>query len=340
MREQGLLMGIGIAGVVESVGLPSRSMANLYRRTSGWDQAAVRVHPTGKVTVLAGSHSHGQGHATTFAQIAADRLGIEFTDVEVVQGDTDRVPYGHGTFASRSLVTTGMAVMAAAERILEKCRKIAAHLLECAEEDLSHGDGAFTIRGTDRRISFAEIARAAHQGDRYPDGLSLGLEEDAVVDPVAPVTSSGMHLAVVLTDPETGCVTLRDYFIVDDSGRLVNPMVVEGQIHGGLVQGLGQALMENLVYDRDTGQPLAGSFMDYAMPRAADLPSFRLDHQHTPSQHNALGVKAAAESGTMGALGAMANAVVDALWHLGVRHIDMPLTPARVWQAIREAGSP
>ncbi|MGH6954604.1 MAG: xanthine dehydrogenase family protein molybdopterin-binding subunit, partial [Alphaproteobacteria bacterium] len=335
LRGQGVLMGIGLSGLIESFGAPSCVVGAIFRHTSGWDRAVVRVHPTGKVTVLSGAHSHGQGHATTFAQIAADRLGCAIDDVEVVEGDTDRVPFGHGTFASRSTVTTGMAIVRAADRIRETCARIAAHMLECSEEDIERRHGSFAIRGTDRRVDFGEVVAAAHRADSLPDGVAPGLEESVTFDPSHATTAIAMHLAVVLVDPDTGRVMLRDYAAVDDSGRIINPLIVEGQVHGGLAQGIGQALMEHVAYDHSTGQVLAASFMDYAMPRADDLPSFLTALQETPTPHNALGAKGAGESGTAGAPGAVANAVVDALSHLGVRHIDMPLSPFRVWRAIR-----
>jgi carbon-monoxide dehydrogenase large subunit len=337
LREQGVLLGIGMAAWIDSVGAPSKTAAAFGRKTGGWDSAIVRVHPTAKVTVLAGSHSHGQSHATTFAQLAAERLQCPIQDVEVVEGDTDRIPYGHGTWGSRSTVTTGMAVVRAADRIVAKCKTIAAFLLECAEADVVQEPGAYRVVGTDRRVSFADLADAAYHGARWPDGLELGLEASAFYDPLGRSFASAMHLAVVIVDPLTGHVTLRDYCAVDDCGTIINPMVLEGQVHGGLAQGIGQALMEDLTIDHRTGQVLAGTFMDYAMPRAGDLPSFRLDEQVTPTPHNAIGCKGGGESGTIGSPAAVGNAVVDALWHLGVRHVEMPMAPATVWRAIADA---
>ena len=287
--------------------------------------------------MLAGSHSHGQSHATTFAQLAAERLQCPIQEVEVVEGDTDRIPYGHGTWGSRSTVTTGMAVVRAADRIVAKCKTIAAFLLECSEADVVQEPGVYRVVGTDRRVTFTDLADAAYHGARWPDGLELGLESTAFYDPLDRSFASAMHLAVVIVDPLTGRVTLRDYCAVDDCGTIVNPMVLEGQVHGGLAQGIGQALMEEVAIDHRTGQVLAGTFMDYAMPRAADLPSFRLDEQVTPTPHNVVGCKGGGESGTIGSPAAVGNAVVDALWHLGVRHVEMPMTPAAVWQAITDA---
>ena len=337
LRAQGTLMGIGLCGMADALGAPSALAGAMYHRCSGHDSATVRIHPTGKATVFSGAHSHGQGHATTFAQIAASRLGIPMADVEIVEGDTDRVAFGHGTYASRSTVTTGMAVVRAADRLVEKCRKIAAHLLECAEADLVREGADFRVQGTDRRVSYREVVRHAYQASRLPDGMEPGLEDICYFDPVAMTCATGMHMAVVLVDAETGRVTLRDYMVADDCGTVINPMIVEGQLHGGLAQGIGQALMEHLVLDRESGQVLAGSFMDYAMPRADDLPSFEAVRVTSPSPVNALGVKGAGEAGTIGALGALGNAVVDALSPLGVRHVELPFSPAQVWAAIRSA---
>jgi len=337
LRADGVLLGIGMAAWIDSVGAPSKTAAKMGRKTGGWDCAIVRVHPTGKTTVLAGSHSHGQGHATTFAQLAADRLKCPIEDIEVIEGDTDRIPYGHGTWGSRSTVTSGMAVVRAADRIIAKAKKIAAHMLECAEADLVHEQGRFEIAGTDRSITFEDIAEVAYHGAIYPEGLELGLEETCFYDPIDRSFASAVHLAVVKVDADTGQVDLLDFCAVDDCGTIINPLILEGQVHGGLAQGIGQALMENLAMDPQSGQVLAATFMDYAMPRARDFPRFRLDEQVTPTPHNVIGCKGGGESGTIGSPAAVANAVVDALWHLGVRHVDMPLTPAKVWQAIKAA---
>jgi aerobic carbon-monoxide dehydrogenase large subunit len=333
-RPDGLLLGIGLAGFIDSAGgSPSRIAAAMGRRTASWDNAVVRIHPTGKVTVFCGGHSHGQGHATTFAQIAAARLGCAVEDVDIVEGDTDRIPYGHGTYGSRSLSVIGVAIAHAADKIIEKGRKIAAHLLECAPGDLSYGAGRFVIDGTDRSVRFAEIVRAAYHGHAYPQDLEPGLEETAFYDPPGRNVPSALHLCAVLVDPGTGVIRIRDFWSIDDVGTVINPMIVEGQIHGGLAQGIGQALFEHVVFD-EQGQLLTGSFMDYPMPRASDLPAFRCMRQETPSPDNILGVKGAGESGTIGAPAAVVNAAIDALAPLGVRSLDMPLTPMRVWSAI------
>jgi carbon-monoxide dehydrogenase large subunit len=337
LRANGKYMGIGLSGFVDSSGgSPSRVAANLGRRIASWDTAVVRVHPTGKVTVFCGGHSHGQGHATAFAQIVADRLHCSVDDVEVVEGDTDRIPYGHGTYGSRSLSVIGVAIALATDKVIVKGAKIAAHLIECGELDVTFAQGRYVVAGTDRSVGFAQVVLAAHHMERYPEKLEPGLEETAFYDPPGRNVPAAMHLCEVLVDVETGRVSVRGFWAVDDVGRVVNPMIVEGQIHGGIAQGIGQALIENVEYDVD-GQLLTGSFMDYAMPRANDLPSFQTARQETRSPDNILGVKGAGESGTIGAPAALVNAVIDALAPLGVSHLDMPLTPMRVWTAIRAA---
>jgi aerobic carbon-monoxide dehydrogenase large subunit len=342
LRKQGVLMGIGIASFIESNGggMSSRRVTALGNSHGTWEVATVRVHPTGKVTLMAGTHSHGQSHETVYAQIAADYLGCPIEDIDVVEGDTDRIPFGNGTWGDRSLVTAGAAVKIAAERVIAKGKRLAAHLLECAAEDLEYADGRYVVRGTDRTIPFAEVARQAYLGANYPSsGFELGLEETAVYDqpmepsPAAP-TSAAAHLAVVIVDRDTGRVALRDFYAVDDCGTIVNPMVVHGQVHGGIAQGLGEAFFEAVRYDAESGQLLTGSFMDYAMPRAGDFPTPTLAKQVTPAPNNPLGAKGGGESGTRGSAAAVVNAVVDALWHLGVRHIERPLTPFKVWEAL------
>ena len=339
LRNDGVLMGIGLAGFMDCAAMgPSKIGAQEGARQGWWDSANVRVHPTGKVTVLCASHNHGQAQETTFAQIAADKLGVDFDDVEIVVGDTDRAPFGIGTGASRSITLFGTAITMGAERIVEKGRKLAAHLMECALADVEYENGAFVVKGTDRQMTFQEIAGAAYYGADYPDDFELGLDETAFYDPDDYNYPSALHLCTVLVDPETGLIRLRDYFVVDDCGRVINPMVVEGQIHGGLVQGIGQALMEHCIYEPESGQNLTGTFMDYGMPRAEDVPNFGCERLESLSPNNPLGVKGAGESGTIGAPAAMVNAVVDGLWHLGVRHVEMPMTPMRVRQAIEAAG--
>jgi carbon-monoxide dehydrogenase large subunit len=337
LRDRGVHLGIGMAGMVDSTGgAPSKVAARSGRRFGNFDFATVRVHPTGRVVVLCGGHNHGQGHYTTFAQIVADRLGVPFDSVEIVEGDTDRSPFGNGTMGSRTLTVTGVAIALAADKVIEKGRRIAAHLLECDAADLEYANGRYTVVGTDRSLAFERIVRAAYHPVDYPPGLEPGLDHTLFYDPPGRNTPSAMHLCTVLVDPETGRVALRDYWTVDDVGRVINPMVVAGQVHGGLAQGIGQALMEACRFDA-SGQPLHGSFMDYAIPRASDLPPLNAQCQETLSPDNPLGVKGAGESGTIGAPVAVVNAVVDALAPFGVRHIDMPLTPERVWRAIEDA---
>ena len=335
--DGGLRMGIGIAGVVESTGGPSsRNAATIGRRIPTYDSATVRVHPSGTVTVMCGGHSHGQGHATTFAQIAAEMLGCDINSVDIVEGDTDRTPFGLGTFGSRTLLVVGIAITRAVDKVIAKGAKIAAHLMECDDKDVVFEAGRYTIAGTNQSVDFTEIVKAAYLVENYPEDLEPGLEETAFYDPPGRATTSGIHLCVVLVDPTDGTIRLRDYWSIDDVGRAINPMVVEGQLHGGIVQGLGQVLMENCVYD-ESGQLLTGTFMDYAMPRAEDVPSFATAFQETLNPDNPLGAKGVGESGAIGPPPAVVNAVVDALADLGVRHIDMPLTPERVWKAIRDA---
>ncbi len=338
LRADGVLMGIGIAAFIRSGGAgPSRLAAALGSRMGLWDVATVRVHPSGKITVLCGSHSHGQSHATTYAQIIADRFGCGIDDIDVVEGDTDRIPHGLGTWASRSITVVGTALAMASDRIIAKGRRLAAHLLECAEGDVDFGNGAYAVRGTDRQMSFAEIAEMAYRGASYPEGFELGLEEAAFHDPDDFNYPYGTHVATVTVDPETGQVRLTGYYSVEDVGLVINPLVVDGQRHGAAAQGIGQALLEQVRYDRESGQLLTGSFMDYTMPRADDVPAFTLDDHVTLTETNPLGVKGVGELGTSGPPAAIGNAVVDALWHLGVRHVEMPFTAERVWRAIRAA---
>ncbi len=340
LRRQGTLMGIGLACFIDKAG--TGSSANLAKRGGlhgGWESATVRVHSDGKVTIFAGSHSHGQGHDITFAQIAADRLGLDIDDISVVEGDTDRIPFGNGTWGARSTSVAGTAILRASDKIVAKARRFAAEVLECASDDVVYGGGRFRVRGTDRTIGFAEIAGIAYHGAKLPaDGsLEPGLEVTEFYDPPDTNDPQAMHLAVVIVDAETGAVTLQELYGADDCGTIVNPMIVEGQVHGGMAQGAGQALMEEIVYDRQSGQLLTGSFMDYAMPRAADVPSFHTGFIETPAPSNPLGVKGGSESGTIGAPAAIGNAVIDALWHLGVRDIALPITPETVWRALRQA---
>jgi aerobic carbon-monoxide dehydrogenase large subunit len=330
-------MGIGLAAFVDKAGTgPSRNLAERGGLHGGFECATVRVHSDGKVTIFAGSHSHGQGHEITFAQIAADRLGLTVEDIAIVEGDTDQIPFGNGTWGARSASVAGTAIYRACDQVVEKALRLAAHALECAEGDIDYAHGTFEVRGTDRSIRFAEIADIACHGALLPPGVTPGLEVTEFYDPPDTNDPQAMHLAVVVVDAETGTVALRDFYAVDDCGVLINPMIVEGQVHGGLAQGIGQALGEAIVYDRD-GQLLTASFMDYPMPRAADLPAFHTAFIETPAPSNPLGVKGASESGAIGAPAAIGNAVIDALWHLGVRDIRLPITPERVWRTLADA---
>ncbi len=338
LRGEGQLMGIGIAAMHDSAGLgPSKMLAEYGARDGFWDSASIRVHPTGKVTALCGSHNHGQGHATTFAQVLADGLGIPINDVDIVYGDTDRIQVGRGTFASRSMTLVGSALNIGSGRVIEKGSVLAAHLLEAEPEEIAYEDGNFRVKKANRSLSFAEIAKAAYTGASYPEGFEVGLEISTFFDPPEMNYPSSIHAAIVLIDPETGRVTLREYYAADDAGVVINPMIVEGQIHGGLAQGIGQAMMEHCVFDPDSGQLLTGSLMDYCVPRADDLPSFTTLLQEIPSTSNPLGVKGIGETGTIGAPPTISNAVVDALWHLGVRHVDMPFTAEKIWRVMQGA---
>lgn len=336
-RGEGRYIGIGLSTYIEACGIaPSAVVGALGARAGLYESANVRVQPTGKVTVFVGSHSHGQGHDTTFAQLVGDQLGIPMDDIEIVHGDTDLVPFGMGTYGSRSLAVGGVAITKSVEKIKEKGALIAAHLLEASADDLDYADGQWTVKGTDKSIGFGDVALTAYVPHNYPEGLEPGLEFSSFYDPANFTFPFGAHIAVVEVDTETGVVKLVRYAACDDVGNVVNPMIVDGQVHGGVTHGIGQALLEGAIYD-DDGQLTNGSFMDYAMPRADDLPRFETSRTVTPCPHNVLGVKGAGETGTIGSTPAVVNAVIDALWPLGVRHLEMPLTPQRVWQAIQSA---
>ncbi len=338
-RTQGRLLGIGFSTYVEACGIaPSAVVGALGARAGLFESAVVRVQPTGKVTVLVGSHSHGQGHETTFSQLVADRLGVPMDDVDIVHGDTDLVPFGMGTYGSRSLAVGGSAIVKSLDKVIEKGTTIAAHLMEAAAEDLEFAEGKWTVKGTDRSITFGDVALTAYVPHNYPEGLEPGLDFTSFYDPVNFTFPFGAHIAVVEVDADTGKVTLKRFVACDDVGNVVNPMIVDGQVHGGLAQGIGQALLEGALYD-DNAQLISASYMDYAMPRADDFPEFEIDRCVTPCPHNPLGVKGAGETGTIGSTPAIVNAVLDALWHLGVRDMEMPLTPESVWRAINAAAS-
>jgi carbon-monoxide dehydrogenase large subunit len=331
--------GFGIACYVESSGVaPSRMAAALGARVGFFEAASIRVQQDGSVQALLGTHNHGQGHATTFAQIIASRLGVPMASVEIIEGDTDQVPYGSGTFGSRSIAVGGSALDRAAMKVIDKGKKIAAHLLEASAGDITFADGQFAIAGTDRRVTLREVARVAHHPTNYPD-LELGLQDSAVYDPPSFAWSNGAHACELEVDCDTGAIRILGYWGVDDVGTVINPMIVEGQIQGGIAQGLGQALREHCVYDA-SGQLLSGSFMDYAVPRAEDMPDIvsELDESQ-PCTHNPLGAKGCGEAGSIGAPTAIVGAVLDALRPLGVTDIEMPLTPERVWKAIHASAN-
>lgn len=338
-EAKGLKRGIGYSSYIEACGIaPSNIAGALGARAGLFECGEIRVHPTGSVTVFTGSHSHGQGHETTFAQVVAARLGIPVENVDVVHGDTGRVPFGMGTYGSRSISVGGAAIMKALDKIETKAKKIAAHLMEASDADIEFSGGEFKVKGTDKKIPFGQVALTAYVPHNYPlDKLEPGLNETAFYDPTNFTFPAGTYICEVEVDPATGAVRVDRFTAVDDFGTIINPMIVEGQVHGGLVQGIGQALLENCVYDRQTGQLLTGSFMDYAMPRADDFPTFQLDTICTPCTHNPLGTKGCGEAGAIGSPPAVINAVLDALRPLGVQEFDMPASPARVWDAIQSA---
>ncbi len=338
-EAKGLRRGIGYSSYIEACGIaPSNIAGALGARAGLFECGEVRVHPTGSVTVFTGSHSHGQGHETTFAQVVASRLGISVDSVDVVHGDTGRVPFGMGTYGSRSISVGGAAIMRALDKIEAKAKKIAAHLMEASDADIEFTNGEFSVKGTDKKIPFAQVALTAYVPHNYPlDKLEPGLNETAFYDPTNFTFPAGTYIAEVEINPNTGETRVDRFTAVDDFGTIINPMIVEGQVHGGLVQGIGQALLENCVYDKETGQLLTGSFMDYAMPRADDFPHFNIGHVCTPCTHNPLGTKGCGEAGAIGSPPAIMNAVLDALAPLGVKDLDMPASAHRVWQAIQAA---
>ena len=331
------LLGIGLSSYIEACGLaPSAVVGSLGAQAGLWESSKVRIHPTGTVTVFTGSSAHGQGHETTFSQIVADKLGIDVDQVEVVHGDTDQVQFGMGTYGSRSAAVGGSALVEGLQKAIEKGRKIAAHLLEAAEEDVVFENNSYSVRGVpDSEKAWGDVVLQAYLAHNLPEGIEPGMEFTTFYDPSNFVYPFGTHVCVVEIDPDTGKVELARYIAVDDCGNVINPMIVDGQIHGGLAQGIGQALWEECVYD-EHGQLLTGSLMDYALPRAHNLIDFELDRTVTPCPHNPLGVKGIGEAGTIASPVAVTNAVVDALSHLGVRHLDMPLTPEKVWRTIQE----
>jgi carbon-monoxide dehydrogenase large subunit len=335
--RRGKLRGLGYACYIEACGIaPSAVAGSLGARAGLFEAGEIRVHPTGTVTVFTGSHAHGQGHETTFAQVVADRLGIPIENVDIVHGDTSKILFGMGTYGSRSIAVGGTAIVKALDKVIAKGRKIAAHLLEAAEADIEYERGVFRVAGTDRQKTFAEVAFAAYVPHNYPlDRLEPGLNENAFYDPSNFTFPAGSYVCEVEIDPETGETKIVGFTAVDDFGKVINPMIVEGQVHGGLAQGIGQALTEVCRYD-ESGQLVTGSLLDYCLPRADDVPSFRVDMRETPCTHNPLGVKGCGEAGAIGAPAAVMNAITDALWPLGIRDLPMPATAQTVWRAIRQ----
>jgi aerobic carbon-monoxide dehydrogenase large subunit len=331
--------GLGFAYYMESCGMgPSKLLNEQGCQAGQYEVGTVRVNPTGNVTVLTGSHTHGQGHETVYAQIVADALGVDFNAIEIVHGDTDRVPYGIGTYGSRSIAVGGSALKLSLDKVVEKARQIAAHLMEANPADVAFEQGVFRVAGTDLSRTFKEVVRAAYNPVDYPlDKLEPGLEMTTYFDPPNFTFPYGCHLCEVEVDPDTGRIEIKALAAVDDFGNQMNPMIVEGQIHGGLAQGVGQGMMELCAFDNETGQLLSGSLMDYALPRASDLPSMRIESIVTPCHYNPLGVKGCGEAGAIAGPAALVSAVLDALAPLGVTTIDMPATPERVWRAIQAA---
>ncbi|MDQ1678953.1 MAG: aerobic carbon-monoxide dehydrogenase large subunit [Actinomycetota bacterium] len=339
-RKDPVQLGIGISTFTEMCGLaPSRVLGSLSYGAGGWENASIRMLPSGKVEVVTGSSPHGQGHETAWSQIVADQLGVPFEDVQVLHGDTAVSPRGLDTYGSRSLAVGGIAVVKAAEKVVQKARKIAAHMLEANEDDLEFTSGAFAVRGTpDAKKTIQEIALATFAAHDLPDGMEPSIDADATYDPDNFSFPHGTHLCAVEIDTETGHVGIRKYACVDDIGNVVNPLIAEGQIHGGLAQGIAQALYEEAIYDSD-GNLTTGTFVDYLVPSAMDLPHFDTEHQSTPAPGNPLGVKGVGEAGTIASTPAVVNAVVDALRPFGVNDVRMPCTPERVWRALNERGS-
>jgi carbon-monoxide dehydrogenase large subunit len=330
-------LGIGISTYTEMCGLaPSRVLGSLSYGAGGWEHASIRMLASGKVEVVTGVSPHGQGHETAWSQIVADKLGVPFEDIEVLHGDTQSSPKGLDTYGSRSLAVGGIAVVKASDKVVEKARKVAAHMLECSEADLEFVHGKFTIKGSNRGVTIQEVALATFTSHNLPEGMEPSLDSDYTFDPENFSFPHGTHLCAAEVDTETGWVTIRRYVCVDDVGRVVNPLIVEGQIHGGLAQGIAQALFEEATYD-EGGTLISGTLADYLVPSAADLPSFITDRTETPATSNPLGVKGVGEAGTIASTPAVVNAVLDAVRHLGVTDIDMPCTPQRVWRAVHAA---
>ncbi len=336
--KNGKLRGLGYSTYIEACGAaPSAIAGALGARAGLYESANVRVHPTGSITVFTGSHSHGQGHETAFAQLVSEQIGVDLENVEISHGDTDQIPFGMGTYGSRSLAVGGSAIVKALDKIIDKSKKIAAHMMEAAEGDIEFENGTFKVAGTDKSMEFGEVALSAYVPHNYPlDVLEPGLEESAFYDPANFTYPAGCHICEVEIDPNTGLVEVVNFTASDDPGIVINPIIVDGQIHGGVAQGIGQALLEGCIYD-DNGQLITGSYMDYTMPRADDLPSYVVSTEASKCTHNPLGVKGVGEVGSIGSTPAVINAIVDALSELGVKDVPMPATPQAVWRAIQEA---
>ena len=323
--SRGMLRGIGIANAIEAAAAP------------GPEFGEIRFSTDGTTTVLMGTKNQGQGHETMYKQIVGERLGLESEDIRVVDGDTDQVAFGLGTMGSRSMVIGGTALCNAADKIIAKATTIAAHMLEVDESDLEFGEGKFTIAGTDKTVKLKDVAKASFLPPKLPPGTTPGLFETGTFSPKANTFPNGCHVVEVEIDPETGDIEIVNYVMVDDVGTVINPLTLKGQIHGGVAQGIGQILMEQVAYDPESGQLLSGSFMDYAMPRADTVAPMKIISNEVPTALNPIGAKGGGEAGTVGAMPSLMNAIMNALSHAGVNHLDMPATPNRIWKALREA---
>jgi carbon-monoxide dehydrogenase large subunit len=332
-EARGKLRGIGFSAYIEACGIaPSAVVGSLGAGVGLWESAQVRFNATGTVSILTGSHSHGQGHETTFAQLVSDKLGVPFEHIDVVHGDTDRIPMGMGTYGSRSLAVGGSAIVKACDKIIEKSKKIAAHMMEASAEDIEFADGKFTVAGTDKSKTMAEVAFTAYVPHSFPEDVEPGLDETAFYDPLNFTYPAGVHIAEVEIDPDTGTTEIVDWVAVDDFGTVLNPMIVEGQVHGGIAQGVGQALLESCVYDNESGQLVTGSYMDYTMPRADDLPSFKVGMTVSECTHNPIGAKGCGEAGAIAAPPALINAITNAIG----TEMDMPASREKVWRACQD----